>query len=118
MEFLLISVLLVLLLFGVLQVAALFYVRSVTSSAAADGARYGANADVRPSQGSAKASDLIRRGLGPGMANQLPCTAGMQRDGNVTMTVVHCRGRIRSLLLPIGAFVRVDVTARSLKDDP
>ncbi|HEX2902882.1 MAG TPA: TadE family protein [Jatrophihabitans sp.] len=117
-EFVLISVLLIMLLFGVLQVAALFYVRSVTSAAAADGARYAANADVPPGQGGGKASELIRRGLGPGLADQLPCTGTAERDGPVAVSAVRCRGRIRSLLLPIDAFVRVDVTARSLKDGP
>ena len=106
------------LLFGVLQVAALFYVRSVTSSAADDGARYGANADIQPADGGSKATSLIRRGLGAGMANQLPCSGETQRDGPVTVAAVHCQGKIRSLLLPIGAFVRIDVTARSLKDGP
>jgi len=111
-------VLLVFLLLAVLQVAALFYVRSVTSSAAADGARYAANADVDPSDGGIRARDLISHGLGRGMANQLPCTGETQRLDTVTVAEVHCRGRIRSLLLPIGAFIRIDVSARSLKDAP
>lgn len=117
-EFLLISVLLVLLLFGVLQVAALYYVRSVTSAAAADGARYAANADVQPGEGGAKATSLISRGLGRGMAAHLGCSGQAERQGGLPVAAVRCQGRIRSLLLPIGAFVRVDVTARSLKDGP
>ena len=117
-EFVLISVLLIMLLFGVLQVAALFYVRSVTASAAADGARYAANSDVEPSAGGQRAHELIGRGLGHRLADHLPCTGQTARDGQVQVAQVHCTGRIRSLLLPIGAFVKVDVTARSLKDPP
>lgn len=115
-----ISVLLVLLLFAVLQVAALFYVRSVTAAAAADGARYAANADVDPAAGGPRASLLIARGIGTRMADQLPCQGRTvpDPDSELLAAQVHCRGRIRSLLLPIGAFVRVDVTARSLKDAP
>lgn len=115
-----ISVLLVLLLLAVLQVAALFYVRSVTASAAADGARYAANADVEPADGATRATTLIRHGLGATMANQLPCQGKASIDDATGLATaqVSCRGKIRSLLLPIGAFVGVDITARSLKDGP
>ncbi len=115
-----ISVLLVLLLFAVLQVAVLFYVRSVTASAAADGARYAANADVEPADGASRASTLIRHGLGTRMANQLPCQGNASTDGPTGLATaqVSCRGKIRSLLLPIGAFVDIDITARSLMDSP
>ncbi|HJQ02052.1 MAG TPA: TadE/TadG family type IV pilus assembly protein [Jatrophihabitans sp.] len=119
-EFSMISVLLVLLLFAVLQVAALFYVRSVTAAAAADGARYAANADVDPAAGGPRASMLIAHGIGSRMSDQLPCQGQTVSDpgSQLLAAEVHCQGRIRSLLLPIGAFVRVDVTARSLKDPP
>lgn len=117
-EFVLISVLLIFLLFGVLQVAALFYVRSVTAAAAADGARYAANADVDAPAGGRRAHDLIGRGLGRGLAADLPCSGRDGRDGRLRVAEVRCTGRIRSLLLPIGAFVTVDVSARSLEDPP
>jgi Flp pilus assembly protein TadG len=113
-------VLLIMLLFGVLQVAALFYVRSVVSAAAADGARYAANADVPSTDGAQRASNLIRQGLGAGMASRLTCTAGSAADASTGLATaqVRCQGQIRSMLVPIGAFVRVDVTARSLKEGP
>jgi Flp pilus assembly protein TadG len=119
-EFSMITVLLVFLLFAVLQVAALFYVRSVTSAAAADGARFAANANVEPAAGGPRASALVAHGLGGRLAGQLPCVGQAMPDpGSGLVTAeVHCQGRIRSLLLPIGAFVRVDVTGRSLKDPP
>lgn len=115
-----IAVLLVLLLMAVLQVAALFYVRSVTASAASDGARYAANAGVPASAGGPRATALIERGLGRRMAAQLPCTGAAVPDpgsGLVTLRV-SCQGRIRSLLLPIGAFVTVNAAGQSLKDGP
>lgn len=119
-EFSLISIPLLMLLFAVLQVAALFYVRSVAAAAAADGARYAANADVGPAEGARRASDLIGRGLGSQMAARLPCTGEVVADpaSNLQVSRVHCQGEIRSLLLPLGAFVRVRVTGQSLKDRP
>jgi len=120
MEFTMISVLLVFLLFAVLQVAALFYVRSVVASAAADGARYGANADVDPAAGGARASTLIGRGLGTGMARRLPCEGGQVIDeaSGLVTAEVRCQGRIRSVFVPIGALVDIKVSGQSLKDAP
>jgi hypothetical protein len=119
-EFSMITVLLVFLLFAVLQVAALFYIRSVTAAAAADGARYAANADVDPIAGGPRASALIAHGVGSRLSGQLPCAGQAVPDpaSGLVAAEVRCQGRIRSLLLPLGAFVRVEVTARSLKDPP
>jgi Flp pilus assembly protein TadG len=114
------SVLLVMLLFGVLQVAALFYVRSVAGSAAADGARYAANAGVSPQAGGERASTLLGRALSPAMARTLPCAGALvaEAGSGLRTAEVRCRGTIRSVFLPIGALVTVDVSGQSLKDDP
>lgn len=114
------SILLVMLLLAVIQVAALFYVRSVAASAAADGARYAANAGVDPQAGAQRATALLAHALGPGMARRLPCQGGLVADGATGLATaeVRCRGTIRSVLLPLGALVRVEVSGRSLKDDP
>jgi len=117
-EFVLISVLLLMLLFGLLQVALLFYARSVTAAAAADGARYGANADQSPAAGAARARTLIARGLGTGMSHRLGCTGTALTDAGVEVAQVRCAGRISSVFAPIGAFVRIDVAARSVRDQP
>jgi hypothetical protein len=119
-EFSLITVLLLMLLFVVLQVAALYYVRSVAGASAAAGARYAANADLRPADGARRASEEIGRGLGPAMAGRLPCTGELVPDpaSGLQISRVHCQGRIRSLLLPLGAFVQIRVTGQSVKDRP
>jgi TadE-like protein len=119
-EFCLMSVLLVMLLFAVVQVAALFYVRSVAASAAADGARYAANAGVSPQAGGERASTLLGRALSPGMARRLPCAGFLiaEAGSGLGTTEVRCRGTISSVFLPIGALVTVDVSGQSLKDDP
>jgi len=117
-EFSLMTVLLLMLLFAVLQVAALYYVRSVAGASAADGARYAANADVGPADGARRASEQLSHGLGPAMASRLPCTGELVPDpaSGLHIARVHCQGRIRSLLLPLGAFVQIRVTGQSLKD--
>ena len=119
-EFCLMSVLLVMLLFAVMQVAALFYIRSVAASAAADGARYAANAGVSPQAGGERATALLGQALGRGMARQLPCAGALipEAGSGLTTAEVRCRGTLRSAFLPIGALVRVDVSGQSLKDDP
>ena len=113
-----ITVLLVMLLFAVVQVAALFYVRSVAAAAASDGARYAADADVGPAAGGPRASSLIQRGLSGGMARQLPCVGAELADPATGLATdrVDCTGRIRSVFLPIGAFVTVHVSGQSLED--
>jgi hypothetical protein len=119
-EFCLMSVLLVMLLFAVVQVAAVFYVRSVASAAAADGARYAANAGVPAQAGGERAAALLSQALSPGMARRLPCEGGLvaEAGSGVVTAEVRCRGTIRSVFLPVGALVTVDVSGQSLKDDP
>ncbi|MEO7261763.1 MAG: TadE/TadG family type IV pilus assembly protein [Jatrophihabitantaceae bacterium] len=119
-EFCLMSVLLVMLLFAVVQVAALFYIRSVAASAAADGARYAANAGVPPQAGAERATALLAQALSPGMARRLPCAADLvaEAGSGLVTAEVRCRGTIRSVFLPIGGLVRVEVSGQSLKDDP
>lgn len=119
-EFCLMSVLLVMLLFAVMQVAALFYVRSVAAAAAADGARYAANAGVSPQAGGERATALLGRALGTGMARRLPCAGDVVAEpgSGLATAEVRCRGTIRSVFLPLGALVRVEVSGQSLKDDP
>jgi hypothetical protein len=114
------SVLLVMLLFAVVQVAALFYVRSVAASAAADGARYAANAGVSAQAGGERATALLGRALSPGMAQNLPCAGALVAGAGSGLTTaeVRCRGTIRSVFLPLGALVKVDVSGQSLKEDP
>ena len=119
-EFCLMSVLLVMLLFAVLQVAALFYVRSVAASAAADGARYAANSGVPPQAGAERAAALLGRALSPAMVRRLPCAGEVLSDAatGLLTSQVRCRGTISSAFLPIGALVTVDVSGESLKDSP
>jgi Flp pilus assembly protein TadG len=115
-----VSVLLVFLLFAVLQVAAVFYVKSVVAAGASDGARYAANADVDAAAGAPRASRTIGQALGAGMARRVPCSGREVIDdaSSLATAQVTCRGRIRSVFVPLGVFVTIDVTAQSLKEHP
>lgn len=112
--------LLVFLLFAVLQIAALFYVRSIVAASAADGARYAANANVGPAEGAARATAQIRNGLNSQIADDVPCTGSITTDpaSGLRLSSVRCTGSIRSLLLPIAALVGIDVQSRSLEEGP
>jgi hypothetical protein len=114
------SVLLIFLLFAVLQVAVLFYARNIVLASAADGARYAASSNVDARDGGTRATTEIDRGLTTTVGRDIPCTGSLGVDGasGLQTTVVHCTGTIKSIFLPIGAFVHIDVTARSLTEAP
>lgn len=117
-EFVLVSVLLIFLLFAVLQVAVYFYVRNIVAASAADGARYAAGSGVDYAAGGVRASALVGKGLTSGVAQDIPCTGGAAADAatGLPLAVVRCAGRIRSIFLPIGAFVSIDVRSGALKE--
>lgn len=120
-EFVMVSGLLVFLLFAVLQLAGILYVRSVAGSAAADGARYAANAGVDPAAGGSRARDSLDHAVAGGrLTRAVQCSGDLDVDPvtGVRAARVVCRGRIRSILLPLGAFTDVDVVSESLKEGP
>jgi hypothetical protein len=112
-----IAVLLMFLLFAVLQVAVYFYVRNIVQSGAAAGARYAANKGVSTTQGGDRASILIRQGSTRRVSQDVPCggTPGTDPSG-LPLAVVHCGGHLKSIFLPLGRVLSIDVTARALKE--
>jgi Flp pilus assembly protein TadG len=119
-EFVMISALLVFLLFGVLQVAAVLYVRSVVAASAADGARYAAAAGVGPAAGGARANQLMSQALSGSLSAGIPCTGTDNVDPASGLNVVSvvCTGHIRSIFVPAGVFVDIHVRSRSLDENP
>lgn len=111
------TVLLVLLLFAVLQVAIYVYARNVVSSAVADAARYAATND--PDSGAQRANDLVAKGLNRRSADALRCVGRTDTDaasGLATVTV-RCAGRIGPTFLPLGLLpLRVDVSSSVLQE--
>lgn len=116
-EFVLITTLLLLLLFGVLQVGVYLYVRNVVAAAAADGARFAASAGSAPSAGGQRADELLRAALHSG-GSSIRCDATLARDtaSGLDVVTVRCAGRVRSVFAPIGAWLSIDVTGSSLRE--
>ncbi len=117
-DFVLISVLLIALLFGVLQVTVYFYARNVAAASTADAARYAAAEGIDARAGAVRAGELIGRGLDAADASALRCTGTAGRDARSGLAVitVHCRGRIRLLFSPLKLPLTIDVTSSVLKE--
>ncbi|HEV7192713.1 MAG TPA: TadE/TadG family type IV pilus assembly protein [Jatrophihabitantaceae bacterium] len=117
-EFVMMSVLLVMLLFAVLQVAVYVYVRNVVAASAADGARFAASSGADIASGGEHASGGIRAGLSQAAAARIACVSrrSLDSDSGLATVAVRCRGRLRPILLPVGLRFRVDVTASALQE--
>lgn len=115
-EFTLVTILLVFVLLGILQVGITLHMRNVMVASAAEGAREAANADRDPRDGADIACSLIEKslsrkvhGTGPG---QVECYADVVtravRDPNggsadVDVVEVQVRGSLPVIFLPIGS---------------
>ena len=86
-EFLLVSVLLVGLTAGVLQLALFLHVRNTLTDAAAEGARQGALVGESAASGARRARDLIEVAVGNALDVSVESQRGMWQ-GQATMTVV------------------------------
>jgi Flp pilus assembly protein TadG len=117
-DFVLLAILLVMLLFAVLQVAVYFYARNVVAASAADGARYAASAGVDPSAGGVRAAQLVGAGLDRGDAASISCVGKPGRDAASGLDVerVRCTGQVRVLFSPLPFPLRIDVSSSVLKE--
>jgi Flp pilus assembly protein TadG len=117
-DFVLVGSLLTLLFLAVVQVAVDFYVRNVLEAAVADGARYGANADVGSAQaGAGRANELIRSSVGASFAHAHAATDASDIDGAPVVGVtVTARLPLLAWFLPVGP--TVTVTGHALAEPP
>lgn len=117
-EFVMISVLLLVLLFAVLQAAVYFYVRNVVASSAADAARFAAAENVDPRLGPARAERLVHEGLDDANADAVECRGGLSRDASSGLETVRvrCQGRLRLLFTPLGLPLTIDVSSQALRE--
>src|SRR3954454_8241111 len=94
-DFVLVSVLLVSLFLLVFQVGVVLHVRNVLVASAAEGARFGANADRSPEEGAARAQQVTREALGGSVAGRMTCTpvAGAELDGQ-PLVDIRCSGPV------------------------
>ena len=117
-DFVLMSILLVMLLLAVLQTAVYFYARNVAAASAADAARYAAAEGIDARDGGPHAEQLIRAGLDDADASAIHCTGSPGRDATsgLPTTTVRCTGHLRLLFLPLHLPLTVDVTSSVLKE--
>ena len=115
----LVSVLVVVLLLAVLQVAVYVHVRNVVTAGAQEGARYAANADVPTGEATGRALAVVARATSPQTAQGLVCTAGEEVDGTgLTLVTVRCSGAVPALLAGLGNVLPLAVTGRAVEEAP
>ncbi|GAA4331216.1 hypothetical protein GCM10023162_36340 [Klenkia terrae] len=118
-DFALVSVLVVVLLLAVLQVAVYVHVRNVATSSAQEGARYAAGADVPTGAGAPRALEIIGSATSAGTAAGLTCTSDQEVDGTgLVLVVVRCSGAVPSLLAALGDLLPLEVTGRAVEEAP
>jgi Flp pilus assembly protein TadG len=106
-DFVLVGSLVTLLFLAVVQVAIDYHVRNVLAACVAEGARYGANADVAdPQAGADKANSLISQSLGPGFAKAVaPAQTDTAAGAPVVTVSVTARLPLLAWFLPVGPTV-------------
>jgi Flp pilus assembly protein TadG len=119
-EFALVSVLLIFVLFAVLQVVILFYLHTIVASAATDGARWAGQSGTLPGAGAQRSRLLIAQGSTERVARDVRCQqrVGRDADSGLETAVVQCAGRVRSIFLPLGSLITINVTARAVREGP
>lgn len=116
-EFVLVSVLIVVLLLAVLQVAVYVHVRNVVTASAQEGARYAANADVPVGDGGGRTAEIVAAATSERTASGLTCTSAEEVDGTgLTLVVVRCTGAVPTLLSGLGDLLPLDVTGRAVRE--
>ena len=112
-----VSVLIVVLLLAVLQVAVYVHVRNVVTASAQEGARYAANADVDSAAGAARTVEIVAAATSERTAAGLACTSAEEVDGTgLTLVVVRCTGAVPTLLAVLGDLLPLDVTGRAVRE--
>lgn len=73
----------------IFQIGLVLHIRNVMTAAAAEGARYAANADRSDADGEQRARDAIRAGLSARLASQMTITSGqdLSDPGVVEVTI-------------------------------
>jgi len=89
-EFVMVSVLVLVLGIGVVQLGLLLFVRNTLVSCASEGARLGARLGASPGEGAGRTRDLVGRSLNPSYAQAVTQTTQTTSDGvrvvDVTVT--------------------------------
>ncbi|MDQ6935562.1 MAG: pilus assembly protein [Actinomycetota bacterium] len=112
-DFVLVSLVLVPLVLGLIQVALVMYVRNTLTAAATEGARYGATVDRGPAAGVARTREQISGALAARFASRI--SARQSVLDNVPVVEV----RVRAVVPPLGLWgpgIEVDVTGHAIEE--
>jgi Flp pilus assembly protein TadG len=116
-DFVLVSVLIMVLLLAVLQVAVYVHLRNVVTASAQAGARYAANADVDSAAGAGRTVEVVARATSQRTAVGLACTSTEEADASgLTLVVVRCSGSVPTLLAGLGNLLPLQVTGHAVKE--
>jgi hypothetical protein len=102
-EFVLVGMMLTFLTLAVLQLALALHIRNTALDAAAEGARFGALADNAPSDGVARAIQLIDSAIGPDYAGDVSASEGRWMGYPALTVTVRTTLPILGPLGPAGA---------------
>lgn len=117
-DFVLVSVLLLFLFLAVAQIGVVLHTRNVLVAAAAEGARYGANADRTPEQGVDRTREVVSDALSPERAAALDVRAGapLTAEGLPTLEI-EVTSPLPVVFLPVGP-LRLTVRGHALEEGP
>lgn len=114
-EFVLVTVLVVGLFLLVLQVGWAMHTRTVLTAAAAEGARFGANADRGESDAVARAQTAVAQALSGSAAAAMRYDARMVERGGLALMEVEVTGPMPLVFLPAGP-LRITVRGHALEE--
>ncbi|MEP6814942.1 MAG: TadE family protein [Marmoricola sp.] len=112
-DFVLVSLVLVPLVLGIMQVALVMFVRNTLASAASEGARFGATIDRGPGDGAARTRQQIRGAVADRFARGV--TARSTKVGGVPGVVVHVHAVVPALGL-WGPGISLDIDGHAVKE--
>ena len=120
-EFVLVLGLLLLLVFGVVQVALVLHLRAVVTADAAEGARHEAAAGAARGAGADRAETLLDGSVGAATRARLACTSTRARPADVPdslppVVTVRCAGDVPLSLLRVR--VRLEGVGHALLEAP
>ena len=116
-DFVLVGSLVTLLFLAVIQLGVDFHVRNVLAASVAEGARYGANADVADAgAGAERANALIAKALGPRYAHAVAAPPEDVNGAPVVTVEADVRLPLVAWFLPVGPSVHV--TGHALMEMP
>lgn len=112
-DFVLVSVLVLVLFLAVVQLGLALFTRNVLISCASEGARYGARADAAPGQGTARTEALISSSLSPRYARHVSASEKVVRGVRVVEVRVVAPLPVIGLLGPDAS---IDVSGRAFAE--